>query len=149
MAGLRFTVSNSAMIAGTNNQWITMLRLTAPSAIGVKVKTININTNGTNPTQGKPEIQIVKGVTGGTAGASVTAAKKDGHTGSVQSTSNENFSGEPTVNAANVVKALSCHPQSGVSIPMNDLQLNPAENLYVRVKVSGTLSVVVDIDAEE
>ncbi len=150
MAGLRFALSNSDMIAGTNGTWVTFLRVTAPAAIGVRLRTISINSNGVNPTQGKPEVRVAKGTSGGTAGGgTVNIAKKDGHTGSVQTTATENYSVQPTVNANMIAGGKqSFHPQSGITLNP-DILLNPGESADVQVKVSGTLSCVVHADCEE
>lgn len=120
---------NSSLISTTNSVR-TMLQYTAPTNTGAKINRIDFQPAGTDPAGAKGLIEIVKGATGGTAGATKNPVKNSGHTGSVQGTGKEDFSSEPT--GGTVIHSQLLHPQDRFTYQVPTI-LNPGETLAIRV----------------
>lgn len=148
MAGLRFNVANQNLQAITTSPK-TILRVTAAAAIGLNVRRITITGDSTNTAAPKTRAEILRGASGGTAGAG-TPVKSivGGHTGSIQAAAAENFSAEPT--ATQQVGEAMFHPQSGWIFDFpTPVLLNPGEALVVRLTGGGSHGARVNADCEE
>lgn len=135
MSALICTANSSSVGTGSATTK-TILQITAPASTGIRVTRASISFDGTSPTAGKALVELVKGATSGT-GTNLTPLKVHGHTGSVQSTAKENFSGEPS--GGSVAFSELVHTQSGYTAP-EEIVLNPGETLAFRTNVPAAVN---------
>lgn len=146
MSGLHATATTGSIGTGTATKK-TILLVKAPTNTGVRVRMWEISFDGTSPTAGKALVQLVKTTTGGTGtGTDLTPTKISGHTGSVQATSKENYSAEPT--GGTVIKSVLVHPQSSYTTP-EDIVLNPGEELSICTTVPSAVNARATMRWEE
>lgn len=127
MAGRNCAVVSSDINTTTSRRCI--LTYTAPSGAGVKVKRASMSFNGTSPTGPKVKVEVVKGVSGGTAVQVVPAGQKgrvDGTSGSMAGTASEDYSSNPT--GGTQIFAEQVHPQAGYTSP-EEFYLDPSETV--------------------
>lgn len=143
MSGLFTRFQSAGVTTGTSAK--TIAQITAPANTGMAVRGWGISFAGTSPTAGKVLVEIIKAATGGT-GTSNAPVKQHGHTGSVQATGKDNFTGEPT--GGTVIFAQTVHPQANFQVNDNII-LNPGETIAWRTTAPQSETARVSVFMEE
>lgn len=143
MSGLRAVAASNANNTGTATK--TLVLVSAPANTGLKITKWGCHFGGISPTAGKIDVETLLAASGGT-GTTLTPRKRDGHSGSVQSTSKEDYSAEPS--GGTVIDSKLIHPQSGIEQPM-DLIIPPGGSFSIRVTAAASVESRAFVEFEE
>ena len=148
MAGLKVAFVTGAVAVTTTPA--TVLMITAGANAGLQLKNMIIGVDGTSPTEGKLQVEIVRKFTAGTGtGTTITPQKVSGHSGSIQATAKKAFSVEPTSGGSTVVVwDNNVHPQGNIAIPL-DILVDAGETVGFRVTSPTGKNVRLTVNAEE
>lgn len=121
MAGMNVIACPSA-ITLTGNDTQTVLQITAPSNIRLRIQEAAISFDGIDGTEEPIEVRIARQSTAGSGGTSLTLVKADDSLAeTVQSTALHTITTEPTT--GDILRRWLVHPQTGITypIPLPDL----------------------------
>lgn len=147
MAGLKVAFVTGAVPVTVTAA--TVLMITAGANAGLALKNFIIGVDGTSPTEGKLQVEIVRKFTAGTGtGTTITPVKVSGHAGTIQATAKKAFSAEPTTGSAVVVWDNNVHPQGNLAIPI-DILVDAGETVAFRVTSPTGKNIRLTVNAEE
>lgn len=155
MAGIKFTVNNSAELAASVSTWRTMLYVKAATNVRDLVRALRISFDGTSPAAAGVQLALVELSSDGTMN-SVTPQKKDSNAGeTLQATAAEYKpagGAEPTINRY-IWGPIHVHPQG--TFPY---EFGPGEEFHVTgtnrriglaVNADAAVNVLCGLDCEE
>ncbi len=148
MAGLKVGFVTGAVAVTTTPK--TVLMITAGANAGLLLKNFIIGVDGTSPTEGKLQVEILRKFTAATGtGTSITPLKLSGHAGTVQAIASKAYSVEPTSTGSTVVVwDNNVHPQGNLAIPL-DLLVDAGETVGFRVTSPTGKNIRLTVNAEE
>lgn len=123
MADHKFSVStpSGGVSVASDAAVHTILQVTAPANIRVKILSAEIGFRGTVTTDAPIQVRLMRQTTAGTSGGSVTPTDFDSKAEAIQSSAARGvYSAEPTAGA--ILWENSCHPQwsTGKAFPLSE-----------------------------